>query len=69
MFIDWGDGTFEDWDGPFLSYETQIRSHIWSESGTYNITAIAHIINGSTYYATLQVTILENNPPPAGSSF
>jgi hypothetical protein len=38
-FIDWDDGTFEDWFGPFPSGEVQTVSHIWSNSGIYSIKA------------------------------
>ena len=45
LYIDWRDGNIEDWDGPYSSPQT--KSHILSESGTYNIKAKAHVINGS----------------------
>ena len=39
--IDWGDGEFKDWFGPYDSGEEIIVSHIWDEEGTYTIRARA----------------------------
>ena len=36
-YIDWGDGNFEDWIGPFGSGEEQSIDHTWDEVGSYNI--------------------------------
>lgn len=38
-FIDWDDGSVEEWIGPFSSGEQVYRSHVWSEQGSYNIRA------------------------------
>jgi hypothetical protein len=40
-YIDWGDGTFQDWDGPYGSEMDVIFSHSWNEEGTYTIKAKA----------------------------
>jgi len=40
-YIEWGDGNFEEWDGPFQSGEAKIVEHIWSDPGIYTITAKA----------------------------
>ena len=32
-YIDWGDGTFEDWIGPYQSGETVTMSHEWKGFG------------------------------------
>ena len=40
-YIDWGDGTFEDWFGPFTSGEVVTASHTWEEEGEYEIKARA----------------------------
>ncbi len=37
--IDWGDGTQEEWTGPFASGEEATISHTWSISGTYTVKA------------------------------
>jgi hypothetical protein len=39
--IDWGDGTFEDWFGPYDSDELITKEHIWDEQGNYTIKARA----------------------------
>jgi len=35
FFIDWGDGTVEEWIGPYESGEEITVSHRWSDNGTY----------------------------------
>jgi len=40
-YIDWGDGEFTDWIGPYDSGQQITVSHTWSEKGTYNIKARA----------------------------
>jgi hypothetical protein len=40
-YIEWGDGTFDDWFGPYPSGEEAIASHSWNSDGEYEITAIA----------------------------
>ncbi|UCF49566.1 MAG: hypothetical protein JSU91_07395, partial [Thermoplasmatales archaeon] len=35
ILIDWGDGTEEDWRGPYLSGEEVTVSHKWDEEGQY----------------------------------
>jgi len=36
-FIDWGDGSSQDWDGPYSSGEQISASHKWSSKGVYSI--------------------------------
>ncbi len=36
-YIDWGDGTYEDWFGPFSSGTWQSKSHTWTEKGDYTV--------------------------------
>ena len=38
-YIDWGDGTFEDWIGPYTSGEKIKVSHTYAKKGTYTIKA------------------------------
>jgi outer membrane protein assembly factor BamB len=40
-YIDWGDGDFEDWIGPYPSGEEITLSHTWDEEKTYTIRARA----------------------------
>jgi hypothetical protein len=36
-YIDWDDGTFKDWFGPFESGNEVVVSHIWDKVDTYAI--------------------------------
>ncbi len=40
-YVDWGDGEFTDWIGPFASGEEVVISHTWDEQDTYTIKAKA----------------------------
>ncbi len=44
--INWGDGTVEEWIGPFKSGEEVTRSHTWSDKKNRVITAQAMDTNG-----------------------
>ena len=37
FFIDWGDGSSEDWDGPHDSDENVIYKHTWTKTKTYKV--------------------------------
>ncbi len=39
LWINWSDGTYENWIGPYESGEEVIVSHTWSDDGSYDITA------------------------------
>jgi len=39
FWIEWGDGSIEDWIGPYKSAETIIINHIWNKKGEYIIKA------------------------------
>jgi subtilisin family serine protease len=57
-YIDWGDGFYEDWIGPFASGESKRVTHSWSTKGTYKIKAKAKNIYGAeSDWGTLDVTI------------
>jgi len=45
-YIDWGDGTFEDWFGPFGSGTWQKKSHTWAEKGEFTVKIKARDITG-----------------------
>ncbi|MCU0850024.1 MAG: PKD domain-containing protein [Candidatus Thermoplasmatota archaeon] len=57
--VDWGDGTSEDWMGPYDSGETVTVSHSWSERGTYVLQAKAKDDHGmeSTWSDPFYITI------------
>jgi len=38
-YVDWGDGNFSDWLGPYNSGEEITLPHMWMEEGTYKIKA------------------------------
>jgi len=38
-YVEWGDGEIEDWNGPYSSDSEAKISHMWAESGSYNIKA------------------------------
>jgi hypothetical protein len=40
-YITWGDGTIDEWIGPYSSGEKIYLNHSWSEKGTYEIRARA----------------------------
>jgi hypothetical protein len=46
-YIDWGDGSVEEWIGPYSSGESIDVVHSWSELGDYEIKARAKDIHGS----------------------
>jgi len=44
-WIEWGDGSVEEWIGPYPSSEKIKINHSWTEGGTYTIKAKAKDIN------------------------
>lgn len=57
-YIDWGDGTFEDWFGPFPSGTWQTMSHTWAEKGEYTVKIKARDITGlESGYSEHPITI------------
>jgi len=61
--IDWGDGEFEDWFGPYNSGEEVVVSHTWDEQGTYTIKARAKDTDNLWGpWATLEVKMPINQP-------
>ncbi len=44
-YVDWGDDTFEDWDGPYSSGEGSSASHTWSSNGVYTVKVKAKDVN------------------------
>ena len=67
-FIDWGDGTFEDWSGPYPCNENINKTHIWPNvTKIYQIKAKAKDIYGvESDYGSFLVFVL--SPRNSGSS-
>ena len=62
LYIDWDDGTFEEWIGPYKSGEEVVLSHEWDVDDKYDITAECKDIwhdSISTHY----VVKIGNQPP------
>ena len=60
-YVDWDDGTYDDWFGPFASGTDTIASHIWNEKGEYTIKVKAKDTFGhESDWATLPVTMPRN---------
>jgi len=60
-YIEWGDDTFEEWIGPFVSGEEVVLSHTWDEEDTYTIRAKAKdIFDAESQWGTLSVTMPVN---------
>jgi hypothetical protein len=65
LYVDWGDGTDTDWDGPYENIMEGINiHHTWYDSGIYTISA--RVFDGFfSYYDTFVVTIIDNQIPYA----
>ena len=46
-WVDWGDGSYQEWYGPFASGEVITLSHMWTDTGSFPIIAKAKNTNGS----------------------
>ena len=56
--IDWGDGSIDEWIGPYASNELVIAHHSWSEEGTYLIKARAKDVHGAIgNWETLEISM------------
>ena len=64
-YIEWSDGTFEEWIGPYSSGEEVVVGHNWSETGEYTIRAKARdsLLFESKWSEPFSVII--SNPPDA----
>jgi|GEM_PF-458930 len=57
-FITWGDGTTEQWVGPYLSGQSTTIDHTWTTKGTYSIKVKARDIYGAeSDWGQLSVTM------------
>ena len=60
-YIDWGDGSFENWVGFYESNDEIIIDHLWSEKGTFIIKAKAKdVYNDESDWGTLEVRLSKN---------
>ena len=63
-YIEWGDGAFEDWSGPYSSGQEITVSHAWDEENTYAIRAKAKdTLDVESPWSTLEVSMPVNQPP------
>jgi hypothetical protein len=64
-YIDWGDGEFEDWVGPYPSGQEKTFYHDWTEIGSYDIKAKARNINEVEGDWSDPYTVNISHPPSA----
>ena len=61
FYIEWGDGTVEEWIGPYESGEQGSVQHCWGEEGTYEIRIKAKDVQGAeSDWTTLEVSMPVN---------
>ena len=61
VYWEWGDGEYNDWDGPYNSGEEICASHTWDEEGTYVIRAkLRDEFGAESDWGELQVTMPRN---------
>jgi len=65
LYIDWNDGTVEDWIGPYASGEEVIVSHEWSEDGSYEIKAKSKDIWDDSHWSDPYPVRMGNQAPDA----
>jgi len=46
-YVDWGDGAFEDWDGPYNSGQGSSAKHTWASQGVYTVKVRARDDSGA----------------------
>ncbi len=60
-FINWSDGTYNKWIGPYSSNQEVLVNHTWEEKGTYTVQVKAKDYYGNeSDWATLDITIPKN---------
>ena len=64
-YVDWGDGNFEDWNGPYESSVAAIISHTYTDLGEFNVKAKAKDEYDfiSEWSELHPITIIENSAP------
>ena len=65
MYIDWDDGTVENWIGPYASGEEVIVSHEWDDDGLYEITAKSKDIWDDSFRSDPYLVRIGIQPPDA----
>lgn len=66
-YIIWGDGSYEEWIGPYISGESFTINHMYEEEGNYKIEVRAKDTNGlRSEWGTLSVTMpkMKTRLPP-----
>jgi len=63
LYIDWDDGTFEDYDEWYESGQIVTVSHEWEENGRYNITARSQDIWHHSSWSDPYQVFIGNQPP------
>ncbi len=63
LYIEWDDGSFEDWSGPYESGEEVIVGHSWTEKNSYQIRARARDELGVGEWSDPFTVIIGNDPP------
>ena len=57
-YIDWGDGNYSGWLGPYESAEEISITHTWTQQNNYNIKAkVRDAINSESEWGTLEVSM------------
>ena len=64
-YVEWGDGTHDDWFGPYPSGQEVSASHMWSEDNIYEIRAKAKDIQDLEGEWSLTYPISIGNLPPS----
>ena len=63
LWIKWGDGDEELWEGPYDSGETVTFSHAWYEEGEYSITAKSKDVWDDSRWSDEYKVLIGNQPP------
>jgi hypothetical protein len=63
-YVEWGDGTYDDWFGPYPSGQEVTASHLWTVEDIYEIRAKAKDINdGEGHWSEYYPVSIGNHPP------
>jgi hypothetical protein len=63
-YVDWGDGTSDNWLGPYKSGEEAIATHSWEHEGTFNVISKAKdIYNEEGNWSEPFIVRIGNSPP------
>jgi len=63
--VDWDDGTYEEWDGPYDSGGAVTKSHTWSRDGLYNVKAKSRDRWDDSWWSEEYPVRIGNWPPDA----